>query len=144
MIEGCFARPNTSAPRLNTFVATYSLAPLIRLTTAITAATPMTTPMSVSTLRSLCAHRLAAAIDTASPQCKVRPCFMRLPSVSCSTRTIRPEGHQDYLPKRNLDRPLEASLAFGRGEVPLRARLDRTSPTQKKEPVSRLPSYARL
>src|SRR5258706_16193399 len=38
----------------------------MRLTTAITAATPMTTPMSVSTLRSLCAQRLEVAIATAS------------------------------------------------------------------------------
>jgi hypothetical protein len=39
---------------------------LIKLTTAITAATPMTTPSSVSTLRSLCAHKLDVAIFTAS------------------------------------------------------------------------------
>jgi hypothetical protein len=39
---------------------------LIRLTTAITAATPITTPSSVSTLRSLCAHKLDVAIFTAS------------------------------------------------------------------------------
>src|SRR6266851_3675984 len=38
----------------------------MRLTTAMTAATPMTTPISVSTLRSLCAHRLPVAIPTAS------------------------------------------------------------------------------
>src|SRR5258708_11571201 len=38
----------------------------MRLTTAITAATPMTTPMSVRTLRSLCAQRLEVAIATAS------------------------------------------------------------------------------
>src|SRR5215475_11385994 len=66
MMEGCLETPKTSAPRLKTFVATYWLAPLIRLTTAITAATPMTTPMSVRTLRSLCAQRLEEAIATAS------------------------------------------------------------------------------
>src|SRR2546430_674714 len=38
----------------------------MRLTTAMTAATPMTTPMSVRTLRSLCAQRLEVAIATAS------------------------------------------------------------------------------
>src|SRR6266404_2520607 len=38
----------------------------MRLTTAITAATPITTPRSVSTLRSLCAHKLDVAIATAS------------------------------------------------------------------------------
>src|SRR5229473_1693342 len=38
----------------------------MRLTTAMTEVTPMTTPMSVSTLRSLCAQRLEVAIDTAS------------------------------------------------------------------------------
>src|SRR5207253_9043318 len=38
----------------------------MRLTTAITAATPITTPRSGSTLRSLCAHKLDVAIATAS------------------------------------------------------------------------------
>src|SRR5436190_22585179 len=38
----------------------------MRLTTAMTAATPMTTPISVRTLRSLCAQRLEVAIATAS------------------------------------------------------------------------------
>ena len=38
----------------------------MRLTTAITAATPITTPRSVSTLRSLWAHKLDVAIATAS------------------------------------------------------------------------------
>src|SRR6476646_5013843 len=38
----------------------------MRLTTAMTAATPITTPMSVRTLRSLCAQRLEVAIATAS------------------------------------------------------------------------------
>src|SRR5437899_13010795 len=38
----------------------------MRLTTAITAATPMTTPMSVRMLRSLCAQRLEAEMSTAS------------------------------------------------------------------------------
>src|SRR5258707_4756372 len=66
MIEGCLDSPKTSAPRRNTRVATYWLAPLIKLTTAITAATPITTPSSVSTLRSLCAHKLDVAIFTAS------------------------------------------------------------------------------
>src|SRR6266852_9488422 len=66
MMEGCLERPKTSAPRRKTRVATYWLAPLIRLTTVMTAATPMTTPISVSTLRSLCAHRLEAEITTAS------------------------------------------------------------------------------
>src|SRR5206468_3146094 len=66
MMEGCLDNPKTSAPRRKTRVATYWLAPLIRLTTAITAATPMTTPISVRTLRSLCAQRLEAEIATAS------------------------------------------------------------------------------
>jgi hypothetical protein len=39
---------------------------LIKLTTAMTAATPITTPKSVNTLRNLCAHRLEVAIATAS------------------------------------------------------------------------------
>src|SRR6266478_6868010 len=66
MMEGCLERPKTSAPRRKTRVATYWFAPLIRLTTAITAATPITTPTSVKTLRSLCAQRLEAEIATAS------------------------------------------------------------------------------
>src|SRR5260370_6885249 len=65
-MEGCLESPNTSARRRKTRVATYGFAPLIRLTTAITAATPMTTPISVSTLRNLCAQRLEAEIATAS------------------------------------------------------------------------------
>src|SRR5436853_3329727 len=66
MMEGCLDNPKTSAPRRKTRVATYWLAPLMRLTTAITAATPMTTPISVRTLRSLCAQRLEAEMATAS------------------------------------------------------------------------------
>src|SRR5215475_7762542 len=66
MMEGCLDRPKTSAPRRKTLVATYWFAPLMRLTTAMTAATPMTTPMSVRTLRSLWAQRLEAEIATAS------------------------------------------------------------------------------
>src|SRR6266478_8797150 len=66
MMEGCLDSPKTSAPRRKTRVATYWFAPLIRLTTAITAATPMTTPMSVRTLRNLCAQRLEAEMATAS------------------------------------------------------------------------------
>src|SRR5216684_9274328 len=66
MIEGCFDSPNTSAPSRNTRVATYWFAPLIRLTTAITAATPITTPTSVRMLRNLCAQRLEAEMATAS------------------------------------------------------------------------------
>src|SRR6266446_9376593 len=66
MMEGCFDTPKTSAPRLKTFVATNWFAPLMRPTTAITAATPITTPRSVSTLRSLWAHKLDVAIATAS------------------------------------------------------------------------------
>src|SRR5215472_5392197 len=66
MIDGCLDSPKTSAPNRNTRVATYWFAPLIRLTTAITADTPMTTPISVSMLRSLCAHRLEVEMATAS------------------------------------------------------------------------------
>src|SRR6266478_2711073 len=66
IIEGCLDTPKTSAPRRKTRVATYWFAPLIKLTTAITAATPITTPRSVRTLRSLCAHKLDVAIFTAS------------------------------------------------------------------------------
>src|SRR5438552_3451844 len=68
MIDGCLDNPKTSAPSRNTRVATYWFAPLIKLTTAITAATPITTPSSVSALRSLCAHRLDVDMATASPK----------------------------------------------------------------------------
>ena len=66
MMDGCLDSPKTSAPNRNTRVATYWFAPLIRLTTAITADTPMTTPISVSKLRSLWAHRLEVEMATAS------------------------------------------------------------------------------
>src|SRR2546421_9126600 len=66
MMEGCLESPKTSAPRRKTRVATYWFAPLMRLTTVMTAATPITTPISVKTLRSLCAHRLEAEMATAS------------------------------------------------------------------------------
>src|SRR5262245_62104697 len=66
MMDGCLDKPKTSAPSRNTRVATYWFAPFIKLTTAITADTPMTTPINVSTLRSLCAHRLEVEIATAS------------------------------------------------------------------------------
>src|SRR5580704_9782877 len=57
---------NTSAPRLKILVATYPLMPLTKVTTAITAATPITTPSSVSTERSLFAHSDRNAILIAS------------------------------------------------------------------------------
>src|SRR6516164_5510821 len=66
MIDGCLDNPKTSAPNRNTRVATYWFAPLIKLTTAMTADTPMTTPTSVRTLRSLCAQRLEVEMATAS------------------------------------------------------------------------------
>src|SRR6266849_5151557 len=71
MMEGCLERPKTSAPSRKTRVATYWFAPLMRLTTAMTEVTPITTPISVSTLRSLCAHKLDVAIDIASVKCIV-------------------------------------------------------------------------
>src|SRR5947209_2425442 len=57
----------TSAPSVTTFSATYAFSPLMNVTTAITAATPMTIPSSVKTVRSLFAHNDARAmrIDSA-------------------------------------------------------------------------------
>src|ERR1700686_497010 len=52
----------TSAPRLKIFVATETLMPLTKRTTAITAATPITTPSKVSAERSLFAHNDRNAI----------------------------------------------------------------------------------
>src|SRR5271167_3259628 len=57
---------NTSAPRLKIFVATYPLIPFTNVTTAITAATPITTPSKVSAERSLFAHNDRNAILMAS------------------------------------------------------------------------------
>src|SRR5579864_758844 len=84
MIDGCLDRPKTSAPKRNTRVATYWLAPLMRLTTAMTAATPITTPISVSTLRSLCAQRLDVDIATASEKFIVDGRAMVLETVATS------------------------------------------------------------
>src|ERR1700730_862 len=89
MMEGCLERPKTSAPRRKTRVATYWFATLIRLTTAITEVTPMTTPISVSTLRSLCAQRLDVAIDTASVRCMVDARGIAAASVPTSYYTHR-------------------------------------------------------
>src|SRR5271170_6271416 len=66
MICGIFETVNTSAPYLENFVVTYVFAPLTSVTTAMTLATPMTTPSSVSTERSLFAHSDCSAIFTAS------------------------------------------------------------------------------
>src|ERR1700720_4373166 len=89
MMEGCLESPNTSAPRRKTRVATYWLAPLMRLTTAMTEVTPMTTPISVSTLRSLCAQRLEVAIETASVRCMVDARGIAVASVPTSYYTHR-------------------------------------------------------
>src|SRR5437667_8923111 len=89
-MDGCLDKPKTSAPRLKTFVATYWFAPLIRLTTAITEVTLMTTPSSVRTLRSLWAQRLAVAISTASARFIVERRAMyggaRVPHATIRTR----------------------------------------------------------
>ena len=63
---GAFERMKTSAPRLNIFSATYPLMPLTKVTTAITAATPITTPSRVSRERSLFAHSDCRAMRMAS------------------------------------------------------------------------------
>jgi len=62
----CLFTMNTSAPRLNTFSATYPLMPLTNVTTAITEETPITTPSKVSTERSLFAHSDCRAMRMAS------------------------------------------------------------------------------
>src|SRR5258708_23116823 len=89
MMDGCLERPKTSAQRRKTRVARYWLAPLIRLTTAMTEVTPMTTPISVSTLRNLCAQRLDVAIDTASARCMVEARGIRVASCPTSYYTQR-------------------------------------------------------
>src|SRR3984893_7376442 len=88
MIDGCRDNPKTSAPKRKTFVATYWFAPLIRLTTVMTAATPITTPISVSTLRSLCAQRLDAEITTASERFMVRCDRKAVDADACSIAWI--------------------------------------------------------
>src|SRR6266581_1805081 len=98
MMEGCLDRPKTSAPKRKTRVATYWFAPLIRLTTAITAATPMTTPISVRTLRSLCAHRLEAEIATASDKFSVVGRGIEPEDANAPHPNIRAAGPRNYLP----------------------------------------------
>src|SRR6266446_10860194 len=96
MMEGCLDNPKTSAPRRKTRVATYWLAPLIRLTTAITAATPITTPTSVSTLRSLCAHRLEAEMATASDKFIVVGRGIEPADTNAPHPNIRAGPYRDY------------------------------------------------
>src|SRR5882762_8705476 len=97
MMEGCLDSPKTSAPRRKTRVATYWFAPLIRLTTAHTAATPMTTPISVSTLRSLCAQRLEAEIATASDKFMVVGRGIAPGDTTAPHPSIRAGGFWNYL-----------------------------------------------
>src|ERR1700739_1677344 len=59
-------RVKTSAPYRKTLVATYLFTPLVRVMTAMTDETPMTTPRSVSTVRSLLAQRDWSATLNAS------------------------------------------------------------------------------
>src|SRR5260370_12140568 len=100
MMEGCLDNPKTSAPRRKTRVATYWFAPLIRLTTAMTAATPLTTPISVSTLRSLCAQRLEAEMATASDKFIVVGRGIDPGDTNAPHPNIRPGGLQNNLPVR--------------------------------------------
>src|SRR6267143_4577827 len=96
MMEGCLDSPKTSAPRRKTRVATYWFAPLIRLTTAMTAATPMTTPTSVRTLRSLCAQRLEAEMATASDRFIVLGRGIDPGDTNAPHPNIRGAVHRDY------------------------------------------------
>src|SRR6266568_6061273 len=98
MMEGCLDRPKTSAPRRKTRVATYWFAPLMRLTTAITAATPMTTPISVRMLRSLCAHRLEAEMATASDKFIVVGRGIDHGDTNAPHTNIRAADPRNYLP----------------------------------------------
>src|SRR5580704_1085615 len=66
MMCGIFEMVKTSAPYLENLVVTYVFAPLTSVTTAITLVTPMTTPSSVNTERSLFAQSDCSAILTAS------------------------------------------------------------------------------
>src|SRR2546422_1199397 len=96
MMEGCLDTPKTSAPRRKTRGATYWLAPLIRLPTAITAATPITTPTSVRTLRSLCAQRLEAEMATASDKFIVVGRGIEPGDRNSPHPSIRREGDRSY------------------------------------------------
>src|SRR5690242_1933354 len=97
MIDGCLDKPNTSAPSRKTRVATYWFAPLIRLTTAMTAATPITTPISVRTLRSLCAQRLEAEIATASDRFIVVGRGIEPGDTNAPHPNIRAGQHWDFM-----------------------------------------------
>src|SRR6267154_3228561 len=96
MMDGCLERPKISAPRRKTRVATYWFAPLMRLTTAMTAATPITTPTSVRTLRSLWAQRLEAEIATASERFMVVGRGIEPGDTTAPHPNIRVGKHRDY------------------------------------------------
>src|SRR5712671_374926 len=109
MMEGCFDRPKTSAPSRKTRVATYWFAPLIKLTTAITEVTPMTTPIRVSTLRSLCAHKLDVAIDTASVRCMVDA---RGIGVGAGLTSYYTQGRRRNIAESSLQRSVASARRF--------------------------------
>src|SRR5882762_8255111 len=109
MMDGCLERPKTSAPSRKTRVATYWFAPLIKLTTAITEVTPMTTPIKVRTLRNLCAHRLDVAIDTASVRCMVDARGIGVAAGLTSYYTHH-QGHQLLSRTSHASRPTLRSL----------------------------------
>ena len=66
MICGILVTVKTSAPYLENFWITNIFAPFTSVTTAITLATPITTPSSVSTVRILFAHSDCTASINAS------------------------------------------------------------------------------
>src|SRR5437867_11010244 len=98
----------TSAPRLKTFSATYPLMPLTNVTTAMTAATPITTPSSVKAERSLFAQSDCKAIRMASRK------FIGWPVLRCSRERVRFKSskgdHNEGQPRRQFHTPATADL----------------------------------
>jgi hypothetical protein len=102
----------------------------MRLTTAITAATPITTPMSARTLRSLCAHRLEAEMATASDKFNTLQMAAELPAYLSVSRGVSMSRAERPLPRRGRVPSLPACflrLVLGLIE------------TKKRELVARLP-----
>jgi hypothetical protein len=80
----------------------------MRLSTAMTAATPMTTPISVSTLRSLCAQRLPVAIPTAAVGLIVDARAMSREGILVPHPNIRAAQRSNYGRKQQIGQKTDA------------------------------------
>src|SRR2546427_4391631 len=105
----------------------------MRLTTAMTAATPMTTPIRVSTLRSLCAQRLPVAIPTASVRLIVDARAMSDEGTLVPHPNIRASVGRSFLRTRHFGACRQITIRMERtycGDFTVRSRrLERALPT---------------